>query len=80
MSKEKPEAGDIWISNEARFFIVLLEFEVQTFTGKELRYQIIYKLGNRFVIDEITLKDFEECNYIDKSKVSIKELFDVAED
>ena len=77
MSKEKPEVGDIWISNEANFFRVILEFEVQTFSGKELHYQIIYKLGNRFVIDEITLKDFEECNYIDKAKVNIKELFDV---
>ena len=79
MSQSKPEVGDIWISNEANFFRIILEFEVQTFTGKELRYQIIYKLGNRFVIDEITLKDFEECNYIDKAKVSIKELFDVAD-
>lgn len=68
MSKEKPEAGDIWISNrgdETKIFI----------TNSVGRISCISQYG---VIDYKFVSDFgTNYTYLGKSKVSIKELFDV---
>jgi hypothetical protein len=71
MSKEKPEVGDVFESPFVRY-MVLMSTEVYAHclvddNGLEIRN-----------IPTFYLK--EKCKYLGKSKVSIEELFDVAED
>ena len=69
MSKEKPEVGDVW--------------EFSSLDVKFLVYVIYTKdcVHAHYVTDEGEIvffrKDIYDCKYLGKSKVSIKELFDV---
>lgn len=71
MSKEKPEVGDVWEDKTKRIVIVAIQgcfydFLFIDFFDKKLRISTVYT------------DDLNQCfNYLGKSKVSIKELFDV---
>ena len=69
VSKEKPEVGDVWLSFLARYLIV---------GGyNEYAYCIVdeaEKINVRTVPSSYFVKN---CTYLGKSKVNIKELFDV---
>ena len=69
MSKEKPEVGDVWLSFLTRYCIVG--------EHREYAYCVVDE------IESIGLRNVpysyltENCKYLGKSKISIKELFDV---
>ena len=71
MSKEKPEAGDIWISNkgdDTKIFITSTMGRISCFS----EYGVIsYKFMSDFTTN---------YKYLGKSKVNIDDLFNVAEE
>ena len=69
MSKEKPEVGDVWKTNFAKYIVI------QAIDNKVLCLVSKFRLAsfnNEYLL--------HNGKYLGKSKVSIKELFDVAED
>ena len=81
MSKEKPEAGDVW--GKARYDVYArilrddLEFDGVPYVRIMYMERDEDKLN--FFIETFTLEGFKRLRfkYLGKSKVSIKELFDV---
>ncbi len=75
MSKEKPEVGDVWIIHGIKFYIE----EVGSPLDEEYTYCFL-KLNKNVEGFSIYTKGYiKKCGkYLGKSKVSIKELFDVA--
>ena len=76
MSKEKtPEVGDVWVNTENKAKFVILDYNP---TSKDF-------IGFNQQTKNIRLFDAldnmpKQFKYLGKSKASIKELFDVAED
>lgn len=70
MSKEKPEIGDIWENKTKtkKYYVVSL--------GNNYVYCLVKGAGISTKYYDL----FRNYTYLGKSKVSIKELFDVAED
>lgn len=72
MSKEKPEVFDLWEDEDGRVYLVVktthkyIHLMTKTLTGRKLTFK-------QYVRHHIT----NHWKYICKSKVSIKELFDV---
>ena len=75
MSKEKPEVGDVWKHNEDGFVFRI------TYIENEL-YKWAHTIWQDGSVHKIYYGGFftNRYTYLGKSKVSIKELFDVAED
>lgn len=74
MSKEKPEVGDVWGIDE---------YVTRVLFVSENAVRFIYPnfIGQHPVILVWSIEHFVEAyKYLGKSKVSIKELFNVAED
>ena len=72
MSKEKPEIGDVWESEyKTRVRIIFVDkYEVRFY----------YLWGNYLSKESDCISSFlENHTYLGKSKVNIKELFDVLE-
>ncbi|MBQ7284670.1 MAG: hypothetical protein IJW72_00240 [Alphaproteobacteria bacterium] len=77
MSKEKPEVGDVWEINGRK---IRLE-QVGEKYNKEYVYHISETSEGLKGYSIYTVSFIEaDGKYLGKSKVSIKELFDVAED
>lgn len=72
MSKEKPEVGDVWKYSSCCLMYV---YEV---LDNDFYNVLFFQDGEYWTTDEY-LPDFNNYTYLGKSKVSIKELFDVAE-
>lgn len=71
MSKEKPEVGDVWVTPRAYDCIIV---EINRYDTSEY----ITYLSERYVSNTVNKAEFLLCfGYKGKSKVSIKELFDV---
>ena len=68
MSKEKPEVGDVWAVDFAKYIVLCT---------KDNTAQC---LVSDFRLAEFNIEFLQRfCIYLGKSKVSIKELFDVEE-
>lgn len=73
MSKEKPEVGDVWKYQDKLYYVEAITDIVVEVWCKFSNY--IMRKHNWII------SSFIHCfNYLGKSKVNIKELFDVAED
>lgn len=71
MSKEKPEVGDVWRS-------IRLKKHILATSKNAVRFLVVGDWGKQPKIMVKTIDEFMEINkYLGKSKVSIKELFDV---
>lgn len=81
MSKEKPEVGDVWTDQDGRkLFLFQATDKYLHFMRRKNKYP---DNTNRVVVFTFTRRCFLEVSrfdYLGKSKVSIKELFNVAED
>lgn len=75
MSKEKPEVGDVWKSKESGTVFILTRKDDYF---KDWFYSMTSDGRTRKII--IDNRFFGLSEYLGKSKVSIEELFDVAED
>ena len=89
MSKDIPEVGDVWIHKNGNYPIHIIDvgsnyidfvgYTVDEYTKTNHRQyytNIFFSLNN----DERYTRFTEIHKYLGKSKVSIEELFDVAED
>ena len=74
MSKEKPEAGDVWETNSKK-----MGTQKMLITGRN--NYALYVITDKGVVGSRFLHKFknETHKYLGKSKVNIKELFDVEE-
>lgn len=70
--KYLPEVGDVFESPFAKYFVVI--------TNEVYSQCVVEEQGFIGIRDIITHYLPEKCKYLGKSRVSIKELFDVAED
>lgn len=84
MSKEKPEVGDVWKNRRFKTLLHLIEAKdgYIRFIGCKIeqwgKRTIIEYFENSFSINDERLVHFtEDYEFIGKSKVNIKELFDV---
>ena len=71
MSKEKPEVGDVWVNKKGTKYYIFNVFEdklVRGFSVDTGRMQSFCLLSEDFI---------QMYKYLGKSKVRIKELFDV---
>lgn len=77
MSKEKPEVGDVW---DIKGHLIRLE-QVGRKYNQEYVY-FIYETSNGIRGDDFYTFSYikSEGKYLGKSKVSIKELFDIKEE
>ena len=75
MSKEKPEVGDVWENKFGNRMFVC--YSDKTTTAFNIMFWVNRGLDKYTVITEEFVKEF---TYLGKSKVNIKELFDVRED
>lgn len=80
MSKEKPEVGDVWEYKNGVKFVIIRQLEphpIDVLEGKnEYRYVVIEDCEEFNLLYEWAF--YGGCyKYLGKSKVSIKELFDV---
>ena len=79
MSKEKPEVGDVWETTDEDVKVRVM----YTFIHEEVLYVAVLiaqlTLDGKWVYfsEVFSEPNFEDCTYLGKSKVSIKELFDV---
>lgn len=75
MSKEKPEVGDVWVNaeNKAKFVILAYNPICRDFIGFNQQTKNIRLFD---ALDDIP----RQFKYLGKSKVNLKELFDVRED
>ena len=79
MSKEKPEVGDVWITTDEDVKVRVM----YTFIHEEVLHVAVLiaqlTLDGEWVYFSEVLREptFEDEIYLGKSKVSIKELFDV---
>lgn len=71
MSKDKPEVGDVWYILGSRVYITYINNDFVE-TIKQLHYDC-YR-DREYIISHF----LQKAKYLGKSKVSIKELFDVA--
>lgn len=69
MSKEKPEVGDLWEIQGRRFYIVDVTESLITVLNE------LYCLCGLLLVEINTFT--KQAKYLGKSKVNIKELFDV---
>lgn len=80
MSKEKPEVGDVWTDQECRkLFLFQVTDKYLHFMRRKNKYP---DNTNSVVVFTFTRRWFLEVSrfdYLGKSKVSIKELFDAKE-
>lgn len=73
MSKEKPEVGDVWTQDYCQYHIT----RVQQYNNEIIA---IHTININMVKNFYPLNYFlENFKYLGKSKATIKELFDVAE-
>lgn len=73
MSKEKPEVEDVWARDYCQYHIT----RVQKYNNEIIT---IHTININLVKSSFSLETFKnQFTYIGKSKVSIKELFDVEE-
>ena len=89
MSKDKPEVGDVWIHKKGDYpihitdvgsnYIDFVGYTVDEYTKTKHR-QYYTNSFSSLNNDERYTKFTEIHKYLGKSKVSIKELFDVEED
>ena len=79
MSKEKPEVGDVWeYKNGVKFYIIRETTTCFNPWGvKYPAFEVIEEDGELNFLDEFGFIS-DEFKYLGKSKVSIKELFDVS--
>ena len=75
MSKDKPEVGDVYndLVTDRVYHITLVDNDI-------IWFAMIYEYSGIQVFWEKLDIFCKDCKYLGKSKVSIKELFDVAED
>jgi hypothetical protein len=67
MSKEKPEVGDAWQNKTGRLRVYITKVDVWGIIGISSSGAVVSK----------NMYHLEKYTYLGKSKVSIKELFDV---
>lgn len=72
MSKEKPEVGDVWVNKDVNIKIFIVGIDKYN-SGIEC---LLYDMDNNFFYTKV-FYFLTNCQYLGKSKVSIKELFDV---
>lgn len=71
MSKEKPEVGDVWFINWSRCYII------QTNLIADKIRVLIKNDKDSYIVRDYLPSAVQSAFYLGKSKVSIKELFDV---
>ena len=71
MSKEKPEVGDVWENLQEKKFYIYNNYENRLVRGFSTQSGIMESFC--LLIDDF----FDLYTYLGKSKVNIKELFDV---